>query len=35
VLAALTDDVTGLPNRRAFLRRLTVAVRQARAGHAR
>jgi diguanylate cyclase (GGDEF)-like protein len=34
VLAALTDDVTGLPNRRAFLRRLTVAVRQARTGDA-
>lgn len=33
-LAALTDDVTGLPNRRAFLRRLTVAVRQARTGDA-
>jgi diguanylate cyclase (GGDEF)-like protein len=34
VRAALTDDLTGLPNRRAFLRRLTVAVRQARAGGA-
>jgi diguanylate cyclase (GGDEF)-like protein len=34
VLAALTDDVTGLPNRRAFVRRLTVAVRQARTGDA-
>jgi diguanylate cyclase (GGDEF)-like protein len=34
VLAALTDDVTGLPNRRAFLRRLTVAARQARTGDA-
>jgi diguanylate cyclase (GGDEF)-like protein len=34
VLAAFTDDLTGLPNRRAFLRRLVVAVRQARAGEA-
>jgi diguanylate cyclase (GGDEF)-like protein len=34
VRAAFTDDLTGLPNRRAFLRRLTVAVRQARAGGA-
>jgi diguanylate cyclase (GGDEF)-like protein len=30
LLAAFTDDLTGLPNRRAFVRRLVVAVRQAR-----